>query len=330
MKSFLTILKWISGGLGILVICFIIFANVRGGRTFDAPLPDLAASQDSSVIARGKYLVYGPGHCATCHMPMDKHAEVEAGAELPLIGGFELAIPPGIFRAPNLTPDVETGIGSFSDGHLARALRYSVREDGRSLFPFMPFQDMSDEDIVAIISFLRSQPPVHNPMETTELSFLGKTAVAFNLIGPVHPTKTPPRAVKIDSTIEYGEYVANAIANCRGCHTTRDLKTGAFIGIDFAGGMIMKDDPIANGYSFISPNITPHLTDGVMTHWSESTFINRFKAGRIHQGSPMPWGAFSIMTDLELKAVYRYLQALDPAPGKFTKTVFAPGDVLPG
>ncbi len=330
MKSFLTILKWVAASFSLLVICFIVFVSARGGRTFEAPLPDLIASKDSAAIARGKYLVYGPGHCATCHMPMEKFDKVEAGAEIPLMGGWELAIPPGTFRAPNLTPDHETGIGTFSDGELARAIRYSVRKDGSALFPFMPFQDMSDEDIVAIISFLRSQPPIDNFVEETELSFMGKAAVALGLIGPVYPTTTPPRAVKIDSTLEYGRYVANAIANCRGCHTTRDLKTGAFIGDDFAGGMIMKDDPMAHGYSFISPNITPHPTDGVMTNWSEATFIHRFKSGRIHKGSPMPWGAFAIMTELELKAVYRYLQSLEPAPGKFTKTVFAPGEAVPG
>ncbi|MBC8375777.1 MAG: cytochrome c [FCB group bacterium] len=325
MKSFLNILKWTGAVLGILILVLVVFVNIRGNRTYELPLPDLAASSDSAVIARGKYLAFGPAHCVSCHMPMDKFAAVENGLELPLSGGWELNIPPGSFRAPNLTPDMETGIGSFSDGHIARALRYSVRHNGKALFPFMPFQNMSDADVIALISFLRSQPPVKNELKTTELSFLGKAVSAFGMIGPEGPITTPPVWVEIDSTIVYGEYVANAVANCKGCHSLRDLKTGAFIGVDFAGGMPMDSDPMIKGLSFITPNITPHMTDGVMAKWDETTFINRFRAGRVYEGSPMPWGAFSRMSIIELKAVYRYLQSLEPVPGKVDKTVVRDG-----
>ncbi|NQT64516.1 MAG: c-type cytochrome [Candidatus Marinimicrobia bacterium] len=325
MKSFLNILKWTGAVLGILILVLVVFVNIRGNRTYELPLPDLVASSDSAVIARGKYLAFGPAHCVSCHMPMDKFTDVENGLELPLSGGWELNIPPGSFRAPNLTPDMETGIGSFSDGHIARALRYSVRHNGKALFPFMPFQNMSDADVIALISFLRSQPPVKNELKTTKLSFLGKAVSAFGILEPEGPITTPPVSVEIDSTIAYGEYVANAVANCKGCHSLRDLKTGAYIGVDFAGGMPMESDPMIKGLSFITPNITPHMTDGVMAKWDEATFINRFRAGRVYEGSPMPWGAFSRMSDIELKAVYRYLQSLEPVPGKVDKTVVREG-----
>ncbi len=330
MKLFLTILKWMGTGLGILILVLIIFVSVRGNRTFDAPLPDLASSQDSAVIARGKYLAFGPAHCVSCHAPMDKFDEIEKGLDIPLMGGWELNIPPGSFRAPNLTPDMETGIGSYSDGQLARALRYSVRHNGKALFPFMPFQNMSDADVIALISFLRSQPPIHNELKNTELSFLGRAVSAFGLVDPEGPVGTPPKWVESDSSVVYGEYVANSVANCRGCHTLRDLKTGAYIGVPFAGGMPMESDPSVDGLSFVSPNITPHQQDGVMAKWDEVTFINRFRAGRVHKGSPMPWGAFSRMTEIELKALYRYIQSLDPIARKVTKTVYYPGENVPG
>ena len=185
-----------------------------------------------------------------------------------------MIIPPGSFRAPNLTPDVETGIGSYSDGHIARALRYSLRHNGQALFPFMPFQNMSDADVIAIISFLRSQPPIKNELKTTQLSFLGKAIYAFGVIKPEGPIATPPTWVEIDSSLGYGEYVANSVANCRGCHSARDLKTGAFTGVPFTGGMAMDSDPMIEGLSFVTPNITPHLADGVMAKWDEATFCD--------------------------------------------------------
>ncbi len=330
MNSILKILKWTGIVLGAFILVLVVFVNIRGNRTYDAPLPDLAASQDSAIIARGKYLAFGPAHCVSCHAPMDKFSEIEKGLEMPLVGGWELNIPPGSFRAPNLTPDMETGIGSYSDGQLARALRYSVRHNGKALFPFMPFQNMSDGDVIALISFLRSQPTVKNNLKQTELSFLGKAISAFGLIAPAGPVTTPPTRVEIDSSISYGEYIANSVANCRGCHTIRDLKTGAFTGVPFAGGMAMESDPKIENVSFITPNLTPHITDGVIARWDESTFIQRFRAGRIHQGSPMPWGAFSRMSDIDLKALYRYIKSLEPVANKVQKTVVYTEQSLPG
>lgn len=315
--------------LVVIIVGLIIYVNVSWDKEFDTPLPEITASNDPSVIARGKYLAYGPAHCATCHVPMDKMMEVENGLEIPLSGGWELKIPPGKFRAPNLTPDMETGIGKFSDGQIARAMRYSVSHDSKYLMPFMPFQEMSDEDITAIISFLRSQEPVRNEIERSKYSLLGKALLALGAVEPEGPKKTPPKSVVIDSTIEYGSYLANSIANCMGCHTERNLKTGEFIGEAFAGGMEFPPDDFSKGYSFITPNLTPDKETGVMSYWNEADFIKIFRAGRVFEGSPMPWGAFSRMEEVDLKAIYRYLQSLEPIKRPVEKVVFSPGEELP-
>jgi hypothetical protein len=260
---------------------------------------------------------------------MDQLEKVDKGLQMPLSGGWELTIDPGTFRAPNLTPDKETGIGQVSDGQLARALRYSIGHKENFLFPFMPFQEMSDEDVVAVISFLRSQPPVVHKVNPSELSFLGKALVALGAIKPAGPLKTPPTKVSIDSTKEYGEYVANRVANCVGCHTDRDLKTGAFTGKPFAGGFVMPPDVFSKGYTFVTPNLTPDKETGILSQWSEQGFINRFRSGRVHPTSPMPWGCFSRMNDVELKALYRYLTSLEPVSKRIEKTSYAPGEKLP-
>lgn len=313
----------------LLVVCFVSFVELTYDKIHAAPYPEITASTDSAVIARGEYLAFGPAHCIVCHSPLDKRKEIDAGLKMPLTGGWELIIPPGTFRAPNLTPDEETGIGRYNDAEVARILRYSVGHDGRTIFPFMPFQEMSDEDLTAVISFLRSQEPVKNEIQRSELTFLGKAVMALGLLKPEGPENAPPKAVPIDTTIEYGEYIANNVADCVGCHTARDLETGEYIGPKFAGGFTMPSDNLSEGYSFITPNLTPDEETGIMALWNENAFVGRFRAGRVHKNSPMPWGPYSRMNDVELKALFKYLKSLEPVSNKIEKIVFAPGEALP-
>jgi len=329
MKTFLKVLKWFGIIFGSILLILFAYVQMKWDKSFDAPYPEITASTDSALIARGKYLAYGPAHCATCHVPMDKVMEVEHGLEMPLTGGWELTIPPGTFRAPNLTPHDETGIGKYTDGELARTLRHAVDARNGLVFPFMPFAELSDEDLTAVISFLRSQEPVEHKLERSKPSFLGKALLAFGAIKPEGTKGTPPKSVAIDTTIEYGRYIANDVANCVGCHTDRSLKTGAFVGEKFAGGMVFPPDVFSKGKSFITPNLTPDEKTGVMASWSEETFINKFKAGRIMDETPMPWGAFSRMNDVELKALYRYLMSLDPVEKAVPKVIFEEGEELP-
>ena len=96
MKSIIKILKWLGIGLALIVIvAFFAFVQLTWDKTYDPPLPAITASKDSAVIARGKYLVYGPAHCATCHVPMDEIKEVETiGTEFPLSGGSGISHTP--------------------------------------------------------------------------------------------------------------------------------------------------------------------------------------------------------------------------------------------
>lgn len=324
MKIILRILA----GVAILLAGILIYVQLAWNKKYDATYPEISASKDSALIARGKYLAFGPAHCGSCHVPMDKIMDVENGLEIPLSGGWTFSIPPGTFVAPNITPDTETGIGRLTDGEIARTLRYSVGSDGRCIMPFMPFQGMSDMDLKAVISFLRSQQPVKiQQAKSQQPTLLGKAVFTFGLIKPETPKSPPPASVSIDSTAEYGKYVANYVANCVGCHTKRDMKTGAFIGTPFAGGLQMEPE-LEGGNAYISPNLTPDAS-GVLAKWNEETFITRFKSGRVLKDSPMPWGAFSRINELELKAIYRYLKSLDPVENKVPKTIFLPGEEFP-
>jgi mono/diheme cytochrome c family protein len=193
----------------------------------------------------------------------------------------------------------------------------------------MPFQEISDDDLTAIISYLRSQPAVKNEVKEKEVKFLGKALLAFGVVKPEGPKETPPAVVNIDSTIEYGSYIANRVANCTGCHTNRDLKTGAFIGEPLAGGFLMPPDEFSEGFTFVTPNLTPDKETGAIAKWSETAFINRFRGGRALRSSPMPWGVFSRMDDVELKAIFRYLQSVPPVHKKIEKTFYSPDEKAP-
>ncbi len=313
----------------VIIAGFFTFISLSWNKEFTTEYPNITASSDSAVIAHGKYLANGPAHCVFCHVPVERINEVAQGKEVPMTGGMEFKIPPGTFTTPNLTPDPETGIGKLTDGEIARALRYSVNHRNKLMVPYMAFQEMSDEDIKAIISYLRSQQPVKHEVKPSEYTFLGKAVVAFGLIKPEGPKNIPPKSVTIDTTAAYGKYLANSVANCVGCHTERDMKTGEFIGPDFAGGLKFEPDAFSKGYSFISPNITPDVETGAMTGWDEPLFIDRFHAGRLVEGSPMPWEAFSRMNDADLKALYRYLESLGPVHNGIEKTIFLPGEKLP-
>ncbi|MBK9108822.1 MAG: cytochrome C [Saprospiraceae bacterium] len=326
MKLLIKILKWLVFLIIAIIAIIFIYVQLSWNKKFEAPYPELKASTDSAVIARGKHLAYGPAHCGTCHVPMNKIEDVENGEMIPLSGGWQLTIPPGTFRAPNISPDKETGIGNFSDEEIARVMRHMVGKDGNCIFPFMPFAELSDEDLIAILSYLRSQEPVNHAVPATSLSFLGKALMAFGVIKPEGTKGNPPKSVKIDTTIDYGKYLANSVANCNGCHTERDLKTGAFVGKPFAGGTVFPPDVFTEGKTYVSPNITPDLETSIMSQWTEEAFIARFKKGRVHKGSPMPWGAFTRMDTLELKAIYRYLQSLEPVKKKINQVVYEPGE----
>lgn len=317
MKKVIKILGYLIGGLALIAVGFFAFVSLTWEKKFDAPYPTVSISSDSTVLARGQYLVYGPAHCATCHIDPNDYEAMSAGQLVPLAGGAELIIPPAHFRPRNLTPDKETGIGAMTDEEVARVMRYGVGHDGRVIFPFMPFENMTEYDLNAIISFLRSQPPVNRKIEPTDYNFLGKAVIAAGLIKPIAPSSTPAKDMKQEASVVYGEYLANSVANCAGCHSPRDLKTGEFTGPKFSGGLAFEE---VSG-TFITPNLTPDPETGLLAKWTEASFIQRLKAGLVHEGTPMPWSSFAMMDEVDLKAIYMYLNSLPPTKNLVAQTV---------
>jgi mono/diheme cytochrome c family protein len=281
-------------------------------KTWDVPLPATRAVTDSAVIARGAYLVHGPAHCVDCHAPDGAKAKMFRGEIVPLTGGTGEITFLGDWTAPNLTPDSATGIGALSDGELARVIRTGVNREGRIALPFKDtYADMAEEDLIAILSYLRSLDPRPGVPPRKKINLLGKITLAYFLrpYGPKHP---PIRErVEPDTTAAYGDYIANVIGRCESCHTPRNLKTGEFLGAPFSGGMPFRSHARA-GMVYVAPNLTPDTATGIMSLWSEDAFVQVMQRGAVFADSPMPWGSYRRMTETDLRALYRYLHSLKP------------------
>ena len=317
-KRVIQFINWLILGSCIVIAGVVIFIFIHAEQTYDAPYPEIVASQDPAVIARGKHLFYVTAHCGGCHAPRDQIERLEAGEEVLPSGGEDFDLPIGMIYAPNITSDVETGIGAYTDQEIARAMRFGIKRNGQAMLDFMPFYDLNDDDLTAIISFLRTLPSIRNPRPKNEWNFLGKALMAFKVIKPMGDAIVPA-PLEIAPTVEYGHYLAESVTNCRGCHTKRSLRTGKLTGAEYAGQMafgITIDGVLDNSRHLITPNLTPDPETGRMTTWTQDTFSQRFRAGRIIPESIMPWGSFSNMTELELTALYKFFQTLPPVHAK--------------
>jgi mono/diheme cytochrome c family protein len=297
--------------IAIVVAGLAIFVATRQNLKFDAPYPAIAASADSAVIARGRYVVRDVTNCAQCHGDTSSHAALVAGEDVPLSGGYVFDIPPGKFYVRNITPDPETGIGRIEDKALARALRFGVGHDGRALLPFMEMQGLSDEDLTAVISYLRTQPPVRNLVPAHQTNLLGKVVKATVLANPVGPHEPPPAVSPRGTTIENGRYLVESVALCWACHTQRNDATGELTGPRFGGATGFLDSATPDK-SWSPPNITSDPQTGKLGAMTEDEFVARFRLGRVLPGSPMPWQGFQRLAEDDLRAIYRYLKSLPP------------------
>jgi mono/diheme cytochrome c family protein len=319
VKKLKKISLWTAGTVVLVSVVLLGWVLLTWDRAYDdVPSPQLQASTDPMVIEHGRYLVRGPAHCSNCHAgSLEEAMRADAGEELPMKGGMPLPIGPiAVFYTANLTPDPETGIGRYTDGQLFRLLRHNVKPNGRaSLAPLMPFADMADDDLVAIVSYMRSEKPVRNEVPSSRWTLLGKAIAAFVRPAAFQPVlgHTPPAlAPRQEATVERGAYLANSVANCMACHSPLDPATGELTGPAFSGNA--QGEPSLTDPNIIlrMPNLTPDPTGVLVRFPTEEAWIRRFRIGRVIRGSFMHWGPFSRMSDEDLRAIYRYLHTLEP------------------
>jgi len=281
------------------------------------PAESIQVRMTPENIARGEYLFTVVADCDGCHSERDItkfSAPVVArgrgrGWQFPP----ELGLP-GDVVAPNITPDVETGIGAWTDGEKIRAIREGISRDGRPLFPMMGYQNfakMSDNDVQALVAYMNTLPAIRNPLPRTRLNF----PVNYLSTGVPAPARNVA-PIDTKNKLELGRYLAT-MAGCGGCHTPAD-KGEPIAGKEFAGG-----EPFKIGSMIaLSANITPDPDTGI-GKMSEAEFIERFHQYRKYaaEGVPavkpesftvMPWMSFSRYSAEELGAIYAYLRTVKP------------------
>ena len=150
-------------------------AQARNGRFFAIAMASLmlpcvasaaapASDASADVVAKGKYLA-AAGDCVACHT---------APGGKPLAGGLVMQTPFGPITTPNITRDVQTGIGNWSDEDFYRLMHEGIGKEGEYIYPVMPFPwytIVSRDDVLAIKAYIFSMPAVHNPRPPNTLTF---------------------------------------------------------------------------------------------------------------------------------------------------------------
>jgi mono/diheme cytochrome c family protein len=263
-----------------------------------------AHAQPAGSLERGKYLMESVVACGNCHM--QRGPQGEPLADKGLSGGMVFDEPPFRAVAANITPDPETGIGKWTDAQLAKAIREGIRPDKTVIGPPMPiefYRHMSDDDLKAIIAYLRAQPPVRHVVEKSRYNM----PLPPNYGPPVKSIKAPPAKDKL----RYGAYLAT-IGHCMECHTVRDAQGRLVTASLGAGGRVI---PGPWGQS-VSRNLTPHETG--LKGWTDEQIAHSIRTGTDRDGKPyrppMAFDFYKNISDPDMAALLVYLRSLKPLP----------------
>ncbi len=232
----------------------------------DSPLarPDLQH-------ARGEYLVYIAG-CHACHTDHDNKGEF-------LAGGAGIRTPFGEFFPPNITPDVATGIGRWTDADFLAAMQHGRAPDGRAYYPAFPYTSysrMQVADLLAIKHYLDQLTPVtrHNrPQQPTGLARWSALLPVWQTLNlQPHWTALPN---VVDAQLQRGAYLVEAVTHCGECHTARN-EWGASRYRHWLRGARLPSGRWA-------ANLTPH-PDGLAA-WDATELADYLRSGRTDMGT---------------------------------------------
>jgi hypothetical protein len=306
------VFKRVLLSIPILLICAFLYLLIR--RPSSAPPSKIKVAITPERIERGQYLFTSLLDCDGCHSERDftrLGGPVIAGTRgkgvlLPLEGL------PGQVNAPNITPDPETGLGSWSDGEKIRAIREGISKDGHMLFPLMPYAGyryLSDSDVQSLVAYMNSLPAIRNYVPRSNISFFA----AIMVKGVPTPVTRSIPDVDSDGGEIYGEYLVS-IAGCEECHTPRKFGQ-ADSSMRYAGGRLFA----MPAGRVTSSNITPDKDTGI-GKWDFIRFRDRMHAMREYKDTEfpkvgperftlMPWIAYSHLTDHDLEAILLYIKS---------------------
>jgi len=305
-------------------LCVAAAAGCRG--KYVRPVSDDPIAAEPARLQRGSYLVNNVLFCGACHTTREHgNTLTEPERTDSYLGGGNVYDDKGIgvVWVPNITPDVESGIGGWKDDEILRALRDGVARDGRFMTPLMPFdayQYLSDDDARAVVAYLRTVPPVKQPRprQPNKLGFMQK--MLFNVIGvqmhkPVAGVAAPDRANQLD----YGHYLMR-VAACRDCHSLAE-KGPRPEGdpMAFAGSEVPFEDPgLGKVYA---TNISGDTETG-LGRYSPDAIKQALRNGRRLDGKRLapPMSLLiphiSGMSEADIDALVAYMKTLPAAKRK--------------
>ena len=305
MKKVLRAILYLVILFVVLVLGFVTFIEVRGVPKYSVEKINFPqVPYDSAMVANGAKIA--AVQCAVCH----------TGSDGKLSGKLVHELPPefGEIHSANITQSKEHGIGNWKDADLAYLLRTGCQPDGQFIPNYMPkFVHMSDYDLKSVIAFLHSDQHCVQaseiPRVTSKPSFLTKFLcfVAFKKIPYPDHAIMPPDT---NNLVELGKYLVTGRYDCYPCHS-KDFKT---MNMEFpektegymGGGntLITQDGKIR-----FSANITPDPETGV-GRWTLDDFSNAMLHSKNRDGKNIrePMLPYNGMTDLEVKAIWAYLQ----------------------
>ena len=262
---------------------------------------------DKGIIKKGKYLFQASGGCS-CHTNKEKDGNF-------LAGGRSIKTPYGIFFSTNITPDIESGIGKWSDEDFIRAMTIGVGPEGKHYFPVFPytsFQLIRIEDLLALKAYIFSISPISQKNLPHKLILpVGRQIPMMfwkNFIWS--PDNLELNSQKTENW-NRGAYLVKALAHCGECHTPRNILGD----LDYSRYMSgSKEGPEGE----LAPNITPDIKTGI-GNWSKvdiSFFLkNGIKPnGDYSQGSmaEVIELGYQFLTERDLNAIAEYLLSLTP------------------
>jgi mono/diheme cytochrome c family protein len=309
----------------------------------DAVTDAQAEADQGDLVARGDYLVNNVAACVDCHTPRRADGTLDvrmhlAGSTTPVVdvvpddGGADGGL--GKIYARNLTPDMETGLGKWTDDQIKKAFLDGVDDQDKPLFPIMPyyvFHNMTTRDADAIVAYLRTITPIKNLVPERE-PVPGFTAAAQPVPVDAIPVSTIASGQPNYDAAQRGRYLAGQIGVCMECHTQHlngpvPLDTTRL----FAGDEIFHL-PAPFG-DVRSSNITPD-PNGIKG-WTPQNVSDLLKLGTNNKGMPicppMPAGptqAFGGLTKDDALDIGYYLTTIPGITSAITPrcTPPTPGD----
>lgn len=284
-------------------------------HTAAAPPPAHEPVGESPLVTRGRYLANVAG-CVVCHTPRKPEGPDQSKA---FAGGFEWEETFGTWRSPNITQDERTGIGDWTDAQIATAIRKGIRPDGERLLPVMPYRAyaaLSDEDMTALVMFLKTVKPIENEVARAKLE--------LPLPPPPKTRGFPPDE---NDELSLGKYLASIMA-CAECHTPMGKK-GLDMSKAFAGGFHWKMKPPYGKGDLYSPNLTPDEKTG-LADYTKKDISKALTEMKKKDGSPIlpPMTFFqhgwSKMKEKDIEAVAAFIDSLEPVENEVPKSTFKP------